>query len=143
MLGEKDNGIRGRRRTAGSARGSGPAPRRGRVAQRRGFGGRRLVAHWWPWRGREPGSIHAARYSIEDLDTIGYTGPREATLAIQVHPATADVPAAAALVAQHGQGSYFATTEGVNWQDDWAPQRPDHPYVVVITGFLTFAQQPW
>lgn len=81
---------------------------------------------------------------IADLDAVAYAGPRDASLGIRVHPATADIPPPeGALVAQHGLGSYFATTEGLNWQDDWARQRPEHPYVVVVTAFLTFAQQRW
>jgi hypothetical protein len=83
-------------------------------------------------------------YQLEDLEAVGYVGPRQASLSIQPRHADFAVPEPKLpLVPQHGLGSYFATTQGVDWQIDWAQQRTSHSYVVIVTGSLTFAEQRW
>jgi len=80
-------------------------------------------------------------YRLEDLDSILYDGPPGATLTVRLQASATPVSTPEpARVAQPG-GAYFVSTEGTDWQAAWTPQRSHHPYLLLVSGSFTFAQQ--
>jgi len=45
--------------------------------------------------------------------------------------------------AQTGLGPYYGSTDGSDWQEAWAQQQSRHPYLLVVSGSVGFANQPW
>lgn len=83
-------------------------------------------------------------YHLKDLVGVGYTGPQGASLGIRPVASSTPVPAVEpTIVVRSGPGAYFASKEGADWQIAWTKQRSRHPYLLLVGGLATFAQQPW
>lgn len=83
-------------------------------------------------------------YHLDDLAGVGYTGPQDGSLGFKPVASSTPVPAVEpTIVVQSGLGAYFASKEGADWQVAWTKQRSQHPYVLLVGGIATFAQQPW
>jgi hypothetical protein len=95
-------------------------------------------------------------YHLDDLVGMGYTGHFDSSqvstplvdssLVLRPFASSAVVPevAPAPVVQTFLAGRpYLVSQEGVDWQVAWAKQRSQHPYLLVVYGETTFAQQPW
>ena len=83
-------------------------------------------------------------YHLEDLAGVGYTGPQGASLGFKPVASSTPVPAVEpTIVVRSGPGAYFVSKEGADWQVAWTKQQSRHPYLLLVGGFATFAQQPW
>lgn len=87
---------------------------------------------------------------LEDLEGVHFRGPqeeilgpREATLMVRPQRAETLVPAPRPANVVAAGGTYYAKSEGRNWQDAWKQQRNLHPYVVEVGGMVTYAGQGW
>lgn len=82
-------------------------------------------------------------YHLDDLDSIAFTGRHDGFLSIRPQSSSTPVlPPKPANVVQPG-GAYFVSTEGTDWQAAWTQQQSDHPYLLLVSGIVTFARQPW
>ena len=82
-------------------------------------------------------------HRLEDLEGVHFRGPREATLGVRPQRSATPVPAPRPANVVAPGGTYYANTEGINWQDAWKQQRTQHPYVVEVSGMVTYAGQGW
>lgn len=83
-------------------------------------------------------------YRLEDLDGLAYSGPQGEHVSLRLQPSAASVPAPEPVAqAQTGLGPYFASTDGTDWQEAWAQQQSRHRYLLVVSGSVVFANQPW
>lgn len=81
---------------------------------------------------------------LEDIEHVRYRGSRDAMLTLQLQASTTPAPERDPVIrAQTGRGAYFGSTEGADWQQAWAKQLTQHPYLLVVTGSVVFANQPW
>jgi hypothetical protein len=80
---------------------------------------------------------------LKDLDGIRFRGPREATLMVRPQGSDTPVPAPSPAIVVAPGGTYYAKAEGPHWQDAWKRQRNLHPYVVEVSGMVTYAGQGW
>ena len=82
-------------------------------------------------------------YHLEDLAGVGYTGPQDASLGFKPVASSTPVPAVEPMIVARPDGAYFVSKEGADWQVAWTKQRSRHPYLLLVGGLATFAQQPW
>ncbi|MGH3849008.1 MAG: hypothetical protein ACRDRT_04785, partial [Pseudonocardiaceae bacterium] len=83
-------------------------------------------------------------YHLEDIEHVRYTGGRDAMLTLQLQASTTPAPERDPVIrAQTGRGAYFGSTEGADWQQAWAKELTQRPYLLLVKGFVVFANQPW
>jgi hypothetical protein len=82
-------------------------------------------------------------FRLEDLDGVRYRGPREALLVVRPQLSETPAPAPRPPIVTAPGGTYYARSEGSNWQEAWKQQATQHPYVVEVGGMVTYAGQGW
>ena len=82
-------------------------------------------------------------YRLEDLEGVHFRGPREATLTVRPQRTQTLVPAPRPAKVVAPGGTYYAKSEGPNWQEAWKRQQDLHPYVVEVSAMVNYAGQGW
>jgi len=85
-------------------------------------------------------------YSLDDLAFVGYdtfVGSNLEGLSVRPQRSVVTVSKPGPKTSAIPGGNYFGSTEGTNWQDTWAKERANHPYVLLVSASSEFAKQPW